>query len=194
MENRKLTERIWAGLGAVFALCVFLALSVGLSSEPAVKLHMQVITQAADRVFDCARTGDYAALGDMLYGAPKLGQFHAEKGSAEERIWEAYLSSLSNEYPGTYTLVDDTVELNVCVECLDIQGLLDEAAGMAAGKAVEDLEAPAAELVDQAMNQLLQGELPIVHRHIRLQLVRTDGGWQVVPNEDIQKLLSGFAD
>ena len=198
----------WAIAGLLVSLCTLFVLRYGTTHGPAVLVDAQSVTEAADQVMACAASGDYGALEELLYGAPHLGEAPQKDGSAQGLIWKAYLDSIEYSFGSCYA-VDSYMALDVCVTCLDISSvtasLQEIAPGLMAKKAAQITDEK--EVYDEAHNyredflaevmaesavQALGNQTKTMEQTFTLQLVRSDGTWQVVPTEDFLRFLSGF--
>ena len=73
--------------------------------------------------------------------------------------------------------------------CLDILGFTRNLTGILAETTDEDQREAA---LFSAVRDSLEGEPPTVQRTIQLCFVRREGQWQIVPNQALLALLSGF--
>lgn len=198
METRKDAAHFWFGLSAVVVLCTVVCLWFGLHGFMAVRVDPAVLTEPSGKVLECVRSGDYEALGEMLYGSPRLSSAPFDGGNAQGLIWAAYLDSIRYEFPGTFALADDVMELDVHIDCLDVSAVLDAVLDSAPNLSKENPQRyPNQEtLISDALRDAAVGILAenpqMTSREMKLQLIRADDGWQVVPTPELQQLLSGF--
>lgn len=209
MKTRKKGTIGWSSAGAVLSLCVLIAVIYGLNSTPRLLADPSKVTSAAEKVLDCARTGDLESLEKMLFGEPSLGDVPSRDSSPQSMIWYEYLDSIQYSLPDALEVTDEGISINVTVTCLDISAVTDalnntapdlmERKAAAAGSEEEIYdtdhnyrESFVSEVLREAVSQILRMHPQTMERKITLQLVRSDGLWQVVPNEDLLQLLSGF--
>lgn len=209
MKKTKRSVILWLIAGAVVCLCTLGAVVYGVNSTPAVLVDPAAVTEAAEQVLACARSGDYDALGQMLYGAPDLGTRPEQSGDAESLIWSAYLDSIQYQLSDECSASGSGVALNVRITCLDISAVTDSlqtiAPELLAQKAEEMdteeeiydeehnyREAFISEVLRSATAQVLAEQPRTMEREITLRLLRSNGHWQVVPTEELLQFLSGF--
>ena len=198
----------WAIAGLLVSLCTLFVLRYGTTHGPAVLVDSQSVAEAADQVMACAAAGDYGALEALLYGAPHLGEAPQKDDSAQGLIWKAYLDSIEYSFGSCYA-VDSNMALDVCVTCLDISSVTDSiqeiAPGLMAKKAAQITDENKvydeahnyredflAEVMAESAAQALGNQAQTMEQTFTLQLVRSDGTWQVVPTEEFLRFLSGF--
>lgn len=205
----KRTTLFWAAAGALLGLCTLLLLAVGLHSRPALRVDPASVTEAAEEMMACAAAGDYETLSGLLYGSPNLGTPPADGESAEGRIWKAFHDSLDYTFSEACCIGDSGVALDMHVTCLDLSAVTEKLQACAPGlleqkaKALDDESLiyddahnyqPAflSQVMQEAAAQVLGDQPQTLERELRLQFVRADGRWQVVPTGELLQLLSGF--
>lgn len=199
----------WAIAGLLVSLCTLFVLRYGTTHGPAVLVDSGSVAEAADQVMACAASGDYEALENLLYGSPHLGEAPQKDDSAQGLIWKAYLDSIEYSFPDSCYAVDANMALDVCVTCLDISSVTDSlqeiAPGLMAKKAAQITDEKKvydeahnyredflAEVMAESAAQALGNQNQTMERTFTLQLVRSDGTWQVLPTEELLQFLSGF--
>lgn len=206
MENTKKPVNLWLIAGIVLSLCTLFTVVYGLNSSPVVLVDSASVVEAAEQTLECVRSGDYDALGQMLYGAPNLGQCPEKEDTAESKIWYAYLDSIVYQISDEITPTASGVSLTAQVTTLDIPAVsasLQEIVPDLLPKMAKDskekvydaehkyTDAFVAEVLNTAADQVLSGRIPAAQREITLELVRFGGSWQVVPTQQLQQFLSG---
>lgn len=209
MKTRKRVTIGWASAGAVLSLCVLFAVIFGLNSKPRLLADPSKVMSAAEEVLDCARSGDLGSLEKMLFGEPILGDVPSRDSSAQSMIWYEYLDSIQYSLPAAPEVTDEGIFINVTVTCLDISAVTDalkdtapdlmerKAATVGSEEEIYDADRNyrdsfVCEVLREAVSQILRKQPQTMKREITLQLVRSNGQWQVVPNEELLLLLSGF--
>lgn len=199
----------WAIAGLLVSLCTLFVLRYGITHGPAVLIDSGSVAETADQVMACAASGDYGALENLLYGSPHLGEAPQQDNSAQGLIWKAYLDSIEYSFPGSCYAVGSNLALDVCVTCLDIAAITDSlqeiAPGLMAKKAAQITDENAvydadrnyredflAEVMAESAVQALGDTTQTMERTFTLQLVRSDGTWQVLPTQELLQFLSGF--
>lgn len=187
MKKFKPAAAAWCIVSAVLLLCAAAAIRLGLSGRTAMLVDVSVLTEPSRQVLECARSGDFGTLGSLLHGAPRLGAPCGDGSGPEDLLWNAYLQSICWSFPGTYSQAGEALELDAQIECLDLAAVLErmDELAVASGDSREAALCAAAAKV-------LAEEPPTMRRNMKLQLVRGEGAWQVVPTPALQQLLSGF--
>lgn len=202
-------------LGLVFGLAGA-ALMIGTvvlafkSLNAPVKLA-QVPQEAVDcsvRLMDAVAAGDYETVGDCLYGQPSLGADRQPEDAMGQKVWQAFLSSISYEFSGDWYATDAGMGRDAVITTLDLSaatdGLKDRVqAGLNKKVAeAEDMtelyddsgsfrEALVMEVLDQAVDDTLKKNTQTVSRQVTLSLVFREGRWWVVPDQALLQAISG---
>ena len=209
MKKKTLSVLLWAAAALILAALTIGTAIYGTRSTPAVRMDQTPVLEAAEQVLTCARSGDYAALSQLLYGNPDLGEPPAKTEEAQSMIWHAYLESISWELPESCTPTDSGVAVEVTVRCMDIsavnaslQTLAPERMAQLAKETTKEediydkdrnyLPEFVAEVLRSATAEVLAQPIQTLERTITLPLIRSNGGWQVVPTEELMHFLSGF--
>lgn len=187
MEKSKRAAILWCIVSGVVLLAIAAAVIGGLTGRTVTLIDVSVLTEPSRQMLECARSGDFNALGEMLYGSPRLGTPCGDGSGPEDLLWNAYLQSIRYRFPGTYAQSGETLELDARIECLDLAAVLERMDALAVASADSREAALCA-----AAAQVLAEDPPTMSRDMKLQLVRADGIWQVVPTPELQQLLSGF--
>lgn len=208
MKKFKQPAILWGIAGIALSLLTIAMAVLGINSSPKVLMDSEVVIGAARQTLDCVRSGDYDTLGQMLYGAPKLGTLPEKGDSVESRILYTYLDSIE------YTLAEECypsgegVALDARIQCMDISAVSDSLQAI-----VPDLMQQVAdeigdenaiydeqhnyqaafleEVLGRALDQVLSEDPHTTQRELTLQFNRSDAGWQVVPDQAFVQLLSG---
>ena len=187
MKKSKNSTVLWFILSFVFLLGTVTAISVGLTGRAITLVDASVLEESSRQMLECARSGDFDALGEMLYGSPRLGTPCGDGNGAEDVLWNAYLRSIQYQFPGTYTQSGGSMELDTQIDCLDLAAVLERMNALT----TDSGDSAEAALRDTAARVLAESA-PTMHRELKLTLVRGERGWQVVPTPQLQQLLSGF--
>lgn len=187
MKKRKSTTILWCVVSFAVLLGAVAAIAGGMTGQTVTLVDTSVLTESSRQMLECARSGDFDALGEMLYGSPRLGTPCGNGDGPEDILWSAYLQSIQYHFPGTYTQSGDSLELDTQIDCLDLSAVLERMDVLTAES--EDSRQTA---LRDAAARVLAEEAPTMRRDLKLTLVRADGGWQVVPTPQLQQLLSGF--
>lgn len=209
MKKKTLSVLLWAAAGLILAAVTIGAAVYGIYSTPSIRMDQTVVLNAAEQTLSCAKSGDYAALSQLLYGAPDLGKPPAKTDDAQIMIWHAYLDSITWELADACTPTDTGLAVDVTVRCMDISAVTaslqtvapDRMNQLAKEKTNEEeiydkdknyLPEFVAEVLRSATADVLAQPVQTAERTMRLQLVRSGSSWQVVPTEELMHFLSGF--
>ena len=209
MNKKTLSAILWAAAGLILAAVTIGTAIYGTRSTPSIRMDQSLVLDTAEEALTSTRSGDYAALSQLLYGTPNLGEPPTKTEEAQSMIWYAYLDSLTWELADACTPTDSGVALDVTVRCMDIssvtaslQTLAPERMKQLAKEKTKDEEIYdadrnylpefVAEVLRSATEEVLSGEIQTMERTLTLQLVRASGRWQIVPTEALMHFLSGF--
>lgn len=209
MEKTKRSVNLWLIAGVILSLCTLAAAVYGINNSTAVLVDSTVVIEAAEQTLECACSGDYDTLGQMLYGTPDLGACPEKSEDAESLIWYAFLDSIQYQVSEECYASGSGVALDVRVSCLDISAVTDSLQTIAPDLMIQIAEEKGsegeiydvernyresfiAEVLRSATAQVLAEQPQTMERELTLNLVRSNGGWQVVPTEALLHFLSGF--
>jgi len=176
--------RLWLAAGLLLSLAVLLTVWSGLSGKVLIS-DPEGIPEAADAVMACIHDGDWETLETMVSGNPGLMPASGDAGSVENLIWEAYLQSLQWTCAEGFSIQGACVTQSVRVTCLDIPGVVRDIRELLAEPAINDQ-------ILYAVRQALETEPPVREHTLILTFLREKGQWQLVPDQALQALLSGF--
>ena len=209
MKRNTLSVILWAAAGLILAAATIGTAIYGTRSTPGIRMDQSVVQEAAEQVMTCARSGDYAALSQLLYGNPGLGQGMEKEDEAKSMIWHAYLNSIQWTLAENCAPTATGVTLDVTVQCMDIsavttalQAIAPERMNqLAKEKTIEEeisdkdknsLQEFVAEVLGSATAEALAQPSQLMERTMTLELTRANGIWQVVPTQELMHFLSGF--
>ena len=209
MKKKTLSVLLWAAAALILTAATIGTAAYGTRSTPSIRMDQAVILDLAEETMTCARSGDYAALSQLLYGNPDLGQSPEKTDEAQSMIWHAYLESLQWTLAENCTPTDTGVTVEVSLQCLDISAVTTALQTLAPAR-MEELAKQTteesdiydkdrnylpefvAEVLRSATEDALAQEPQIMERTMTLELVRVNGSWKVVPTEELMHFLSGF--
>ena len=209
MKKYKHPAYLWAIAGILFCLLTLTVTVYGINSTPAIAMDASVAVEAAEQTLECVRSGDYDALGQMLYGAPKLGDSPIGTEDLESTILMAFLESIQYQVSPECHTSDSGISLDVTLTCLDLAAVFESLQAIvpdlmnriANEKGDESLVYDAGrnyredfitEVLTTATQQVLAKAPQTIDREITLDLIQRDGRWQVVPTDAFVQLLSGY--
>ena len=187
--KRKTKKAIgWMIPGLVLSLLVFLVVFTGLKGNVTVT-DPEGIYRSAEKLLQSIQSGDWEMLNNITEDHPGIQPQTGAEGTAERLIWNAYQESLQWSFADGFEIDGPQITLDATVSCLDISGFTRNLSGILAESTDEDQREAA---LSSAVLDSLEGELPTVQRTIQLRFVRREGQWQIVPNQALLALLSGF--
>lgn len=208
MEKTKRSVSLWLIAGVILSLCTLAAAVYGMNSSPAVLVDSTKLIETAEQTLECARSGDYVALGQMLYGTPNLGENLEKTDDAQSLIWYAFLDSIQYRFGEECYAAGSGVALDVQLRCLDISAVTASLQELAPELMVQIAEEKGSEeeiydeqrnyrqsFIDEVLRiatvQVL-AEPPMMEQTLTLNFARSKAGWQVVPTQALLQLLSGY--
>ena len=154
--------------------------------------------------------GDLEAAAQYVYGQPDLGVDTVPENPESALLWEAFVNSISFEFPGNCYMEQNTLIRRGSITTLDIssvigklresvQSLLDQR--IASAQSLEEIydaqnqfrEDLVTQILDQALQQALAQDGQTVTREVTLKLVNRDDRWWVVPDQNLLQILTGLA-
>ena len=154
--------------------------------------------------------GDLEAAAQYVYGQPDLGVDTVPENPESALLWEAFVNSISFEFPGNCYMEQNTLIRRGSITTLDIssvigklresvQYLLDQR--IASAQSLEEIydaqnqfrEDLVTQILDQALQQALAQDGQTVTREVTLKLVNRDDRWWVVPDQNLLQILTGLA-
>lgn len=209
MSKKTLSVILWAAAGLILAMATLGVAIYGTRTAPSIRMDQSIVLDAAEEALTCARSGDYAALSQLLYGNPDLGEPLPETDDAKSMIWQAYLDSIRWNLATECRPVDSGVAVDVAIRCMDISAVTEALQTVAPERMVQlakektkdeeiydadrnYLPAFVEEVLRSATAEVLSGTIPTEVRYLTLQLVRSDNSWKIVPTEELMHFLSGY--
>jgi len=184
MKRKTKKAIFWMVPGLVLSLLALLIVFRGLTGEVLVT-DPEGISRSTEALMQSVQQGDWEQLQQLTADHPRLQPQTGAEGTGEALIWKAYQESLRWEYDSTYEVQGAQVIRKVTVTCLDI-------AAFTRNLTVTLTEAREEDALVTTIWEALAGELPTLQRTIDLHFVRREGQWQLVTNQALLALLSGF--
>ncbi len=170
------------------SLAVLLVVLSGLSGQVWVT-EPEAIEQSADAVMTAVRDSDWEKLSELVLDQPVLNPQTGDENTAECLIWNAYRQSLQWYIEKDYEIQNSGMIQELTVTCLDISALTKQINGILAESATDHERESA---MPAAVKQALNAEMPMMKKTVTLKFVSKEGKWQLVPNQSLLALLSGF--
>lgn len=208
MKDKRIIARLMGGLGAAIAAGTVFVSIHALNASPAMLQPPAGAAERADAMMSAVCRGDYSAAGRMMYGTPSLGTAPGADDGAEGLIWDAFVNSISYDFPGECYASDLGVALDVHIRSLKVssvtdslktrsQALLNER--VATAESVSDVydenneyrEELISDVLCEAVRNALKEDAEMQDLVIPLYLVFEKNEWWVQPNAELLDVLSG---
>ena len=200
---------IFAGIGILLLVGSMGFLLLNRDAQVRIGELPREAAEVSDAFAQALNEGDLEAAAQLMYGQPDLGVSAVPETPESALVWDAFCGSISFAYSGetnvepsglvraaTITRLDVTTVLGTLPE--RTQALLDQKIA-AAGELTEiyDENGLREELVEQslreALQQILTQNAQSVTSEVTVKLVNRDGGWWVVPHQNLLQILTGLA-
>lgn len=210
MKIARFFSYIFAGIGILLLLG-----SVGfllLNREAPVRIRElpREALAVSDAFAQALNEGDLETAARLMYGQPDLGVGDVPENPESALVWEAFRSSISFAYSGECTVEQSGLVRTGSITTLDVttvmeklpertQTLIDQKIAAAADLTElydeennfrEDLTA---RILREALQQALSQDSQSVTREVTVRLVNRDGGWWIVPHQNLLQILTGLA-
>ena len=210
MKIARFFSYIFAGIGILLLLG-----SVGfllLNREAPVRIRElpREALAVSDAFAQALNEGDLETAAQLMYGQPDLGVGDVPENPESALVWEAFRSSISFAYSGECTVEQSGLVRTGSITTLDVttvmeklpertQTLIDQKIAAAADLTElydeennfrEDLTA---RIQREALQQTLSQDSQSVTREVTVRLVNRDGGWWIVPHQNLLQILTGLA-
>lgn len=210
MKIARFFSYIFAGIGILLLLG-----SVGfllLNREATVRIRElpREALAVSDAFAQALNEGDLETAAQLMYGQPDLGVGDVPENPESALVWEAFRSSISFAYSGECTVEQSGLVRTGSITTLDVttvmeklpertQTLIDQKIAAAADLTElydeennfrEDLTA---RILREALQQALSQDSQSVTREVTVRLVNRDGGWWIVPHQNLLQILTGLA-
>ncbi len=208
MKLRKWASALFAVLGGVIMAATTGMCLLSLDAEPKVLRIPQGAEDCAQSLVQALEEGDYAAAESLIYGQPDLGIAEAPEDPLAALAWEAFEDSLSVSLQGACYAQGADFCQELTVTALDVttvtaslrqrvNDLLQERMENAEelSELYDEQNQFRQDLVDQVMQEALQQALAEDAQTFTCQsvlgLIRRDGRWWAVPDQELLRALSG---
>ena len=210
MKIARFFSYIFAGIGILLLLG-----SVGfllLNREAPVRIRElpREALAVSDAFAQALNEGDLETAARLMYGQPDLGVGDVPENPESALVWEAFRSSITFAYSGECTVEQSGLVRTGSITTLDVttvmeklpertQTLIDQKIAAAADLTElydeennfrEDLTA---RILREALQQSLSQDGQSVTREVTVRLVNRDGGWWIVPHQNLLQILTGLA-
>lgn len=182
---RRLLSAVFLILGTVILLGTTVGVLRSLDAPAVLLSTPDGAEQCAGDVIDALSHGDFPAVERRIYGLTQTSYSWEPSDEAGALIWKAYLDSITCESAGYGYATQTGLAWDVTVSTLDISKVTEHARSLLAER--EDMLR--LEAVEAAI--LAEAEEDRITRELRLNLIQTDGTWYVLPDTQLQLVLSG---
>lgn len=208
MKNAKFLSIFFA----VIAVVMIAATAVGYvcfhRQPPMLQTPIEDAEARTEMLMEAICSGDYAAAGESLYGKPELQWDQETAAWLSTRLWQAYGESMSYAFSGSCYATGSGIYRDVTITALDVPALspkiqerfdlllepyltvsrYDSEIYDENGVLLQDFTA---DILHQAVEQILLEENASVDYQITLELTFQDGQWWVVPEQPLIDIIAG---
>lgn len=208
MKHHKRLSNLLLALGTILAaVAVCIALSAKNDAPKMLQYPADAMTCAQEMVSRLEK-GDYAGASQKMYGRPALGAAPDSANVAVELLWTEFLGSMDFAISDKCYVTDTGVAVDATVRMLDVPAVISsmehyarELLGrrVAAAKDMSEIydsdnnfrqDIMDKVLRDATMQALSENTL-VCQENITLNLIYEKGQWWVVPDAQLQSILSG---
>lgn len=201
---------IFACIGVAFLVGSMGFLLLNRNADVRIKELPQEAVAVSDAFAQALNAGDLEAAALLIYGQPDLGTGVVPENPESALIWDAFRSSISFEYSENLTVEQSTLIRRGSITVLDVsavlaklpelvQSLLDQR--IAAAEVLSDIydeqnefrEELVDEVLQEALRQSISQDGEPVTTEVSLKLVKRDGHWWIVPQQNLLQIFTGLA-
>lgn len=201
---------IFAGIGILLLVGSMGFLLLNRDAQVRIGELPREAAEVSDAFARALNEGDLEAAAQLMYGQPDLGVSAVPETPESALVWDAFCGSISFVYTGevqteqsglvragSITAMDVGSVMGKLPECT--QELIDQKIATAAdvtelydeeNKFREELTS---QILREALEQALEQDSQPVTREVTVRLVNRDGGWWVVPHQNLLQILTGLA-
>lgn len=208
MKNQNRLSNILLALGTVLAAAAVCIALLAKNDAPKMLQHPADAMRCAKEMMSSLEKGDYTGASERMYGRPSLGTAPEGGNLAVELLWTAFLDSMEYEMAEKCYVTDTGVAVDVTVQMLDVPAVItsmEDYAKELLGKRVAAAKNMTEiydsennfrqEIMDKVLRdatmQALSENAVYCQENITLNLVYEKGQWWVVPDTQLQSILSG---
>lgn len=197
---------------AVIAVVMIAATAIGYicfrHEPPMIQTPIQEAEARTEMLMEAICSGDYAAAGESLHGKPELQWDQKTAAWLSTRLWQAYGESMSYTFSGPCYATESGIYRDVTITALDVPALspkIQERFDLLLepyltvsryDSEIYDengvlLQEFTADILHQAVEQILLEENTSTDYQITLALTFQDGQWWVVPEQSLIDIIAG---
>lgn len=210
MKVAKFFAVLFASAGVLLMLAGCVICFASLHAPVKVLEYPEEVKICFERLDKAVAEGNFADLGQMIYGQPDLGADIPAEDPYTSMVWDAFRESMELSYTGKPYLTDSDFVQDATVTVLDIPALTEKLGSDVQSilrKQIAEAEDPTllqddkgnyrSDVVEKAMQQaleeLLSQDAPRLTQAVTIKLIRRDDRWWVVPDQAFLKTVSGLA-
>ena len=203
MKIAKLFSGIFAALGAVLMLAALVLSLASLNASPRLVRVPQGAVDQSQALLDAIAKGAFDAA-----GKPELSGEPEAEDAAGQKIWDAFVGSLSCEFRGSCYATDTGLARDAVVTALDVSTVTEAVGEYAHALLTQRVETAEdmSELYDEennfrqdlvdaivleAVDQAIRENGQTASFDVTLSLIQRDGQWWVVPDQALLQAISG---
>ena len=205
-------EKYLSILFAVAAAALVAAAAIGYAcfwqTPPMIQTPVEEAEARTEVLMEAICRGDYSAAGESLYGTPELRWNPDAASELGTLLWEGYSSTLSYAFSGPCYATGTGIYRDVTVTALDIPPLspkIQERFLLLLETQLADAQYDSeafdengvlrqeftADVLHQAVEQILQEDNACTSYQITLELVFENGQWWVLPKQSLIDIAAG---
>ena len=208
MKSAKYLSVIFAAIAAVMIAATAIGYVCFHHQPPMIQTSVEGAQARSEQLMEAICRGDHAAVGESMYGKPELQWNREEAAWLSTRLWQAYTDSMSYAFSGPCYATEEGIFRDVTVTALDVPALspkiqerfqlllepyltvsrYDSEVNDENGDLRQEFTA---DILHQAVEQILQEENAGAEYKITLELVFQDDQWWVVPKQPIIDIIAG---
>lgn len=208
MKLAKYLSVFFAVLAAVLIGATAICYACFHQTPPMIQTPVEEAEVRSEALMEDICRGDYVAAGESLYGSPELKWDPDTASELGALLWQAYSSTMSYEFAGPCYATGSGIFRDVTITVLDIPALqpkiqeqflqlmephLTEARYDSEAFDENGLlrQTFAADMLAQAVEQVLQQDNAFASHRITLELVLENGQWWVMPKRSLIDIVAG---
>ena len=208
MKYTKLLSAFFTVLAAVSVVLTAVGYVCFHSKPPMLLTSTEDAEARTELLMESVCSANYTSAGEVLHGKPELQWNTVTSSPLSTQLWQAYTSSMTYEFSGPCYSTESGIFRDVTVTALDISALSPKIQErfdllmepyLAESKRNSDIydengimrQDFTANLLYQAIDEILGEDIVPVDRQITLELVFDDGQWWVVPSKPLMEIIVG---
>ena len=209
LKVAKFFAAIFAAVGIALMLLGSVVFFASKNSAPKILEYPEAVVNGYEHLAAAVQSGNYAAMEQLFYGQPQLGADVPSEDPYTAMIISALQQNMELTYSGKIYLQDADFARDAVLSVPDLSQLTGKISATVStilkdtAAAAEDPDTVynsdgsyRSELVEktlqQALQQVLQQEIPCTQQNVTIRMIRRDGLWWLVPDQTFLKAISGL--